>query len=505
MRCDYDMIVIGGGAAGLTAAGMAAVFGAKTALIEARKLGGDCTWHGCIPSKSLVRAAKVAHEMRNAERYGLTAARVEHDFSKVMARVHSIREHVYKEADAPPNFEKLGVEVIEGRARFLDPHAIEVGWNGAVRKLSSRRFIVATGSSPRIPAFRGLEAAPVVNNETVFELDRLPRRLLVLGAGPIGIEMAQAFRRLGSDVTVINTSSGILKRDDPELTAILLESLQREGIRFLFGTELVRFEGGAAYTKSGERLETDTILAAVGRKPNLDSLNLKAAGVWTNDKGVIVDSRCRSSAKHIYACGDVAGRYLFTHFAEHMAKVAITNAILHVPARLDERHITWSTFSDPELAHVGRSEQELKRDNVKYSVLQLSVYAVGSSHNGLRDHGSREGAREPLGQDFRRFHSGSTRRRDDRRIRAGHAERRKVGQGVGHNPSVPDLRSRQPPRRGPLHDGEAPSVDGPFAPAPVRIARRYARREGSQGRDVNLKKETAWRNSPTSNWAIRSS
>ncbi len=371
MRYTYDMIVIGGGAAGLTAAGMSAVFGAKTALIEARKLGGDCTWHGCVPSKSLLRAAKAAHEMRSADRYGLTPALVGHDFSKIMARVHSIRERVYEGADAPPNFEKLGVEVIEGRARFLDPHTLEVVRNGALRKLSSRYFVVATGSSPRTPVFAGIEAAPLVSNETIFELDRLPSQLLVLGAGPIGIEMAQAFRRLGSDVTVVNNTPGILGRDDPELRAILLESLRREGIRFVFGTELVRFKAGAAYTKSGERLEADKILAAVGRKPNLDSLNLEAAGVRTNGKGVIVDGRCRSSVKHIYACGDVAGRYLFTHFAEHMAKVAVTNAILHVPASMDERHITWSTFTDPELAKVGRSEEELTRDGVKYSVYRF--------------------------------------------------------------------------------------------------------------------------------------
>jgi len=371
MSYDFDMIVIGGGAAGLTAAGMSAVFGAKTALIEAKKLGGDCTWYGCVPSKSLLKAAKVAHEMRTADRYGLTPAECEHDLSRIMARVHSIREQIYEDADAPPNFEKLGVEVIAGRARFLDPHTVEIAANGATRKLSSRYFVVATGSSPRTPEIEGVQATTVLNNETIFELDRLPKSLVVLGAGPIGMEMAQAFRRLGSEVTVVNHTPAILGRDDHELTSLLLEHLRGEGIRFVFGTEVVRVENGAAYTKSGERLEADALLAAVGRKPNIDSLNLAAAGVQMNAKGIIVDRRSRSSARHIYACGDVAGRYLFTHFAEHMAKVAVTNAILHVPASLDERHITWTTFTDPELAHVGRSEEELRRDGVKYSVYRF--------------------------------------------------------------------------------------------------------------------------------------
>ena len=368
MSYDFDMIVIGGGAAGLTAAGMSAVFGAKTALIEAKKLGGDCTWHGCVPSKSLLKAAKVAHAMRTADRYGLTPADAGHDLSRVMARVHSIREQIYEEADAPPHFEKLGVEVLEGRARFLDPHTVEIDVNGATRKLSSRYFVVATGSSPRAPGFEGDQATTVYNNETIFELDRLPKSLVVLGAGPIGMEMAQAFRRLGSEVTVVSRTPGILARDDRELTSLLLEHLRGEGIRFLFGTEVTGVENGAVFTKSGERLHADALLAAIGRKPNIGSLNLTAAGVQTSEKGILVDRRCRSSAKHIYACGDVAGRYLFTHFAEHMAKVAVTNAILHVPASLDERHITWTTFTEPELAHVGRSEVELKRDGVKYSV-----------------------------------------------------------------------------------------------------------------------------------------
>ena len=388
MKHEYDLVVLGGGSAGLVAAGMAAVLGARTALVEARKLGGDCTWHGCVPSKSLLKAAKVAHEMRTADRYGLKPASPNHDLSHVMRRIHGIQHHIYQDADAPPNLEKYGVEVIAGRARFLDPHTVEIEGGGSLRKLGSRRFVIATGSSPREPHLAGAEKVRILNNETIFGLDRLPRHLVVLGAGPIGIEMAQAFRRLGSRVTVVSRSAGILDRDDPELTPLLLNHLRGEGIRFLLGAGVDRAEDGAVYTNSGERLEADAILAAIGRRPNLDSLNLAAAGVETNQKGIVVDRRCRTSAKHIYACGDVAGRYLFTHMAEHMAKVAVTNAILHVPVRLDEDHVTWCTFTDPELAHVGRQEKELKQAGVRYSAYrfpyaQLDRAVTESESTGL--------------------------------------------------------------------------------------------------------------------------
>ncbi|MCW5978405.1 MAG: FAD-dependent oxidoreductase [Bryobacteraceae bacterium] len=367
MSYEFDLVVVGGGAAGLTAAGISAVLGAKTALIEAHKLGGDCTWYGCVPSKSLLRAAKVAHQTKTAGRYGLAPADPDHDFSRVMERVHSIRNHIYAEVDAPPNLEKLGVEVMPGRARFLDPHALEVQSDEGVRRLTSRYFIVATGSSPRIPSLQTDGSIPVLTNETLFELQSRPRRLLVLGAGPIGIEMAQAFQRLGSCVTVVSHSDGILGRDDRELAGMLLERLRGEGIRFLLGAELARIENSAAWTASGEPIEADAVLAAIGRKPNLESLQLDRAGVRTDEKGIAIDRRCRSSAKHIYAAGDVAGRFLFTHMAEHMAKVAVTNAILRLPARIDDRHVVWTTFTDPELAHVGATEGDLKRSGTGYT------------------------------------------------------------------------------------------------------------------------------------------
>jgi pyruvate/2-oxoglutarate dehydrogenase complex dihydrolipoamide dehydrogenase (E3) component len=365
------MAVIGGGSAGLTAAGMSAVLGAKTVLIEEKKLGGDCTWYGCIPSKALLKAAKVAHQMRTAGRCGLATAACTHDLDPVMQHVRSIRESVYQDADAPPNMEKLGVEVIAAQAGFLDPHTVEIASRGRIRRLTSRYFVVATGSTPRMPAVDGADRVQILNNETVFDLRSLPAHLLILGAGPIGIEMAQAFQRLGAGVTVIEKTSRILARDDSELSASLTDRLRNEGIRFRFNTEVIRMAPGLAHAQGGESLPFDAVFSALGRTPNIDGLNLGAAGVATSREGVIVNRRCRSSAKHIYACGDVTGKYLFTHMAEHMAKVAVKNALLHVPATTDDQRVPWCTFTDPELAHVGRSEEELRTAGIRYRVYRF--------------------------------------------------------------------------------------------------------------------------------------
>jgi pyruvate/2-oxoglutarate dehydrogenase complex dihydrolipoamide dehydrogenase (E3) component len=365
---EYDMTVIGGGAAGLTAAGMASVLGAKTALVSAAPLGGDCTWSGCIPSKSLIKAANVAHQMREAAKYGLIPAAPDHQWTRIIARVHAIRERIYEHADAPPNMAKLGVVVISAQAHFRDPHTIDLE-SGA--SITSRYFVIATGSTPLIPSIPGRDSIRILTNETLFELERRPQRLLIIGAGPVGIEMAQAFQHLGSQVTVVQRSQRILPRDDQQLAGILQDRLRDEGVRILLNSEIERIEPRLAYLQSGEAIEFDEVLAASGRQPALKALHLEAAGVASTEKGIHVDQHCRTTARNIFACGDVLGRHLFTHMAEHTAKVAILNALMHVPARVDFARIPWCTFTSPELAHVGATERDLQQKGVRFQIYKF--------------------------------------------------------------------------------------------------------------------------------------
>lgn len=372
MSFEYDMIVIGAGAAGLTGAGMSALLGAKTALIERDRLGGDCTWTGCIPSKTLLRAARAAHEMRTADRFGLIAAEPRFEFSRVMDHVRRTRQHVYDDADAPPHMERLGVEVVKGAVSFVDPHAIQVE-NGPTppRRLTSRFFMIATGSRPKMPAF----SVTPLTNETVFELESPPKRLLIGGAGPVGLELAQAFIRLGSNVQVIASGNRILPRDDPEHASMLQQSLTAEGVTFDFGHKAIGLDKGpdglAATLDDGRTISCDAFLAAMGREPAIQGLRLENAGVRTGQKGVVIDRHCRTAQRHIYAVGDVTGRYNFTHMAEHMSKVAVTNALLRWPQKLDEKHLVWCTFTDPELAHLGESEAGLLDRKAKFTVLRF--------------------------------------------------------------------------------------------------------------------------------------
>jgi pyruvate/2-oxoglutarate dehydrogenase complex dihydrolipoamide dehydrogenase (E3) component len=373
MPYDYDMIVIGAGAAGLTAAGMSAVLGAKTALVEAHRLGGDCTWYGCIPSKTLLHAAKLAHDARNAERRPLISAQLSVDFPEVMELVRRTRQHVYESADAPPNLEKLGVTVLQARARFRNAHTLElVNAAGEMDTVTSRFFVIATGSRPRSASFE----ASVLTNESIFELIARPQHFVILGAGPVGIEMAQAFQRLGSSVTVVTSESRILPKDDPELTQLLREKLEGEGVQFVFGdkaNQVLRVERGGVEVllDRGQRIKCDAVLSAMGRQPNVEDLNLQSAGVAFNERGISVNRRCRTSQSHIYAVGGVVGRYQFTHVAEHMSKVAVTNAILRIPRSVKERYIVWCTFTDPELASLGESEAELRKRNARFFVYRL--------------------------------------------------------------------------------------------------------------------------------------
>ena len=392
--CTHDLIVIGGGAAGLTAARFGARIGAETLLVEqghfgpvaeegTPQLGGDATWEGCVPSKTLLRSARAAHQQRHASRYGLEDRDPEVDFAAVMEHVRSVRQQVFDERSHPDHLEALGAEVRAGRARFLGPHTVEIEQSDGVHTASARYLVIAGGGDPKSPPIEGLDQTPHLTSASLFEISRRPERLLILGGGPIGTEMAQAFQRLGSQVTVVEERERILPKDDSEMTGRLRERLEAEGVRFRLGASVERVgkhgaeEGLASAVfadihSSGdgepERIEADALLVATGRGAALEALHLEAAGIEHTECGVTVNSRCRTSQRHVYAAGDVTGRYQFTHMSEHMARVAAVNALLKVPLTLDTDHVPWGTFTDPELAHVGATRQQLDDEGTDYEV-----------------------------------------------------------------------------------------------------------------------------------------
>ena len=375
---DFDYVVIGGGAAGLTAAGIAANAGVKTMMIERHRLGGDCTWTGCVPSKALLHAANLAHSARTAGSFGVDAE-VSVRFSDAIAHIHKLREEVYEDADDPAIYEGFGVEVVHGEARFTDPHTLEIRTEDGTRRVTGRMFCICTGGRASTPPIDGLDDVDYLTNETLFEITDQPASLAVVGAGPIGVEMSQAFTRLGTEVTVFDNGDRPLSRDDPDHAETVRQSLAEDGVTFHFGAKVNRVEpaeDGVRVHFDGQTLEADKLLIAAGRKPNVEHLGLDAAGVRVAKKGIQVDDRCRTSQKHIYAAGDCTGEYQLTHMSEHMAKVATTNAVLKIPSKIDRKHVPWVTFSDPELAHLGASENELKERGTSYVVYRFPYTKV---------------------------------------------------------------------------------------------------------------------------------
>ena len=376
---DFDMGIIGGGAAGLTVTAGSAQLGAKTLLIEKEKeLGGDCLHYGCVPSKTLIRTARVIHLMRRSRDFGLPRIEVPPvDYREVVARIRSVIGEIQKH-DSEERFCGLGAKVAFGAPRFTDDHTVQI--NG--QSYTAKNWVVATGSSPAIPPVEGLKQTPYITNKEIFYLDRLPRSLIILGAGPIAAEMAQAFCRLGSRVEVVQRSGQILSLEDPDLAETVMEVLRREGVIFHLnaGVRQVRDLGKereVVIQKGGEEisLRAEMILVALGRKPNLDGLNLEAAGVEYDGQGVKVDNRLRTSQKHIYAAGDATGAFQFTHAAGYEGGIVVSNAIFHFPRKTDYTFLPWCTYTDPELASIGMNEKRAQEAGLEYTVYTESFEA----------------------------------------------------------------------------------------------------------------------------------
>ncbi|HEY3277702.1 MAG TPA: NAD(P)/FAD-dependent oxidoreductase [Syntrophorhabdaceae bacterium] len=367
---DYDLIVVGGGAAGMVSSSLAAGLGKKVALVEHRTLGGECTRSGCVPSKALIKSANIYHYAKNAGLmdYGLSTGEGENGIrpDRVFGHVRNVVGKVYH-GHRPEVFRERGMELVFGKPAFLDNHHIDVDG----KTLSAESFIIATGSRAFIPPIEGIAAVPVLTNETVFELERLPSSMIVLGGGPIGTELAQALARLGVAVTIVEMAEQILIREEKEMRDLLAERFAGEGLTILTRTKALKLEhlGGLIHlTVEGpdkeERVITaETILVAVGRKPNIEDLDLNKAGVDHSAMGITTDKTLRTAAPNIYACGDVVGPYQFSHMAEYQARIATQNALLPVKKHVDYEHYIWCMFTDPELAHAGLTEEQARADH----------------------------------------------------------------------------------------------------------------------------------------------
>ncbi len=370
---DYDIGVIGGGAAGLTVASGAAQLGAKTVLIEKEELlGGDCLHYGCVPSKTLIRSAHVYQQMKRSEEFGLPPVHPDPvDFSMVARRIHSVIAKI-QHHDSVERFSGLGVEVKFGQPHFADEHMLRLG----AESVSAKKWVLATGSSPAIPSVPGLTDVSFLTNREIFSLERLPQTLVILGAGAIAVEMAQAFCRLGSNVVVIQRADQILSKEDRDMADTVMDVLRQEGVVFHLGCSLVSVnERGSAKevlirTSDGveQVVKGSHLLVALGRRVNTDGLDLEKAGVNYSERGIEVDGRLRTNRRHIYAAGDVIGGYQFTHAAGYEGGIVVSNAVFNLPRSTSYTWMPWCTYTAPELASIGLNEKRARAQGLDYTV-----------------------------------------------------------------------------------------------------------------------------------------
>ena len=384
---EYDLTIIGGGSAGLVLAVAGAKLGVKTALVEKHRLGGDCLWTGCVPSKAILKSAKIAHYIKEAEKYGVLVKDAQVDFARVMEYVRSTQDTIEHEHDNPERFREMGVDVIFGEGHFESPttFVVQDTENDQTLTLKSKKFVVTTGSRPTPPHIPGIDSVNYLDSENVWELDQLPERLLVIGAGPIGIELGQAFHRLGAKVTIAQRSDRILTKEDAEVSEKMLSYLREDGVEILLNTNPVQIDRinallseelnpdiavwGSQNTEASEEYRAqlkaaDTgdecvkssligSLIAVGRKPNIEGLGLEKIGVKVGKRGIEVNNKLQTTVKNIYAAGDVVGHYLFTHVAAFQATQIVRNIFFPGSGAINYSVVPWTTFCDPEVARCG--------------------------------------------------------------------------------------------------------------------------------------------------------
>jgi pyruvate/2-oxoglutarate dehydrogenase complex dihydrolipoamide dehydrogenase (E3) component len=371
-KYDFDIGIIGGGSAGLTIAAGASQLGAKTILLEKEKeLGGDCLHFGCVPSKTLIKTAKAYHQMKNAKFYGLPETDVPPvDFTRVAERIRSVIGTIQGH-DSAERFCGLGARVEFGSPVFIDEHAVAL--DGI--PYTAKTWVIASGSSPVIPPIPGLDNTTSMTNRDIFYLDRLPGSMIIIGGGPIGIEMGQAFSRLGTEVTIVEMEGAILLKEDRDMASLVMGMLEAEGVRFRLNATVLRaVKAGPRHEvmiKAGDMTEAlcaEAILVAAGREANLKGLGLEGIGIEFDRRGLKLDDRLRTTQKHIYGAGDVTGGYQFTHAAGYEGGIVVTNAVFHLPRKVDYTYLPWCTFTDPELASIGMNEKAAKEAGIRCSV-----------------------------------------------------------------------------------------------------------------------------------------
>lgn len=413
----YNLVVIGAGTAGLVSAAGAAGLGARVAMIERHLMGGDCLVYGCVPSKALIRASRAAYEATHSAEFGVHLSNPPRlEFGEAMDRLRRLRAQISFH-DSAQRFTKLGVDVFLGQAKFVSKNAVEVEGS----RLEFSKAILANGARAAELPVPGLKDAGYLTNETVFSLTRRPASLIVIGAGPIGCELAQAFRRFGAEVSIVSMDPQLLPREDADAAALLQQQLEREGIRMFLGAQVRRAERSSAGKTivfdrghEEEQVTAEEVLVAVGRAPNIEGLNLEAVGVQYHAKGVSVDDHLRTSNPRIYAAGDICSSYQFTHAAEALARVALQNALFFGRKKAGDLIIPWCTYTDPEIAHVGLYESEAQKRGLKVETITLKLdgndraIVDGEKEGFLRVHFNTENGGVILGATLVSKHAGES-------------------------------------------------------------------------------------------------